>query len=128
MEKNSGNRYSDDARELTVRDGVSRAIGSSVLNSGMMKRKERAWLLSLFLRVMPVLYGDRRKCRSDMKGNHRDYSSVESVKHAFGDPDQLEGKGFHGNHNPIVIFSPRESTAGLIVFTHANLEERLPGF
>lgn len=111
-----------------MRDKVSRAIDSSALNSGMMKRKERARLLSLFLRVTPALYGDRRKCRSDMKGNHRDYNSVESVEHAFGDPDQLEGKGFHGNHDPIVIFSPRESTAGLIVFTHTNFEERLPGF
>ncbi len=107
---------------------MSRAVDRFVLNSSMMMRKERPWLLSLFLRVMPVLYGDRRKCRSGMKGNRRDYSSVKSVEHAFGDPDQLEGKGFHGKHDPVVIFSPRESTAGLIVFTHTNLKERLPGF
>ncbi len=101
---------------------------SSVLDSGMIKRKERALLLSLFLRVTPVLYGDRRKCRSGMMGKRRDYGSVKSVKHAFGDPDQLEGRGFHGKLGPVVIFSPREPTAGLIVFTHTNLEERLPGF
>jgi hypothetical protein len=77
---------------------------------------------------MPVLYRDRRKCCFDKKGNRRDYNSVKSVEHAFGDPDQLERKGFHGKHNPVVIFSPREPAAGLIVFTHANLEKRLPGF
>ncbi len=127
-QKNSGNSNSDNKRELIVRDKVSRAVDRSVLNSSMMMRKERAWLLSLLLRVAPVLYRDRRKCSSDTEGKRRQYNCVKSVEHAFGDPDQLEGKGFHGKHNPVVIFSPREPTAGLIVFTHTNLEERLPGF
>lgn len=107
---------------------MGRALDSSVLNSGLTKRKERALLSSLFLRLTPVLDGDRRKCRSGMKGKRRDYGSVKSVKHAFRDPDHLEGLGSHGNHGPEIIFSPGESTAGFVVFTRANLEEGLPGF
>lgn len=107
---------------------MSRAVDSAVLNSSLIKTKEGARLLPLFLLVTPVLFRGWRKCCSDMKGNRRDYNSVKSVEHAFGDPDQLEGRGFHGKHNPVVIFSPRDPTAGLIFFTHTNLEERLPVF